>query len=598
MPKSPDAPECFEVARRWIDECCSSHASCERQRVFPLPKRVIDVGPPDGSRDPFLWETGGEEGVWIALSYQWGDRRKNNVLTTVSSLEDRMNGMPFHDLPATFRDAVAVTRGLGVQYLWIDSICIIQDSDEDKAEQLAQMADIYRHSLCTVAASWADDCESGILHPRTFLPYGMSRAPFLKPVKTSYIIPSTGDKGDLWLRPALQPYKFIMQKFGSLAREGWNRLQHRGWVLQETVLSPRTLHYTREQTFWQCRACAFGEGDADIVEFNYWPWYEWQNDKTLLSASTPDRAAMLSRSPDGWIPDEVYYSMHSNWLRLVNEYAGRVLSEPSDMLPAISAAAREFIRLTSDQYVAGIWEGDLARGLLWDSEDTVAAAGFRAPSWSWASRNVQVEEDANARWLARVTSRPVFPTKQAWTPYRMIHDSLIIHLPEEKRVRLLGHAASDRSFDMYGSIVAQSITISAMCLVRKAKPGVGHVHLDKPASAAREGTNRDMGVGTDDTDDEESPPSETASEPSDGPVGDEEDLTFVMMAHLKDYQADYRWAIVPRKDPRPQYWCLILRCGPFGPGGRLAFKRVGRTSFFEESGLQNADWVRKELTIY
>ena len=596
MPQFPDSLDCFKTIRGWIDSCCSNHDKCERRTRFPLPKRVIDVGPSDGTRQPFLYETNGEEGCWITLSYQWGETSLNTVITTLDSLTERKSGMALKDMPLTLKDAVTVARNLEVRYLWIDSVCIIQDSKEDLKEQLAQMADIYRHSICTIAAAYADNCQSGFLHPRSFLPvYPVTNAPFINPVKTSYVIPSTGATGDLWIRPPLQPYKFIMQRFGRFAINGWNRLQNRGWVLQETLLAPRTLHYSKEQIFWQCRTCAFAEGDVDKVEFNYWPYFEWQNDKSLLSTAGPDWNQMIRRSPDRWIPDEEYYSIHSNWLRLVNDFASRQLTHRSDLLPAVSAAANEFRRLTDDQYLAGIWKGDLGRGLLWDASGTTEAPTYRAPSWSWASREVTEVEDAHTRWARRVTPNMSFPTEPSWRPYDLIYESLTVGLPEERQLRLLGQSSSSYPMDKFGSTVVESITISAECLIRKAKDAVTSFRLDSSEWSPPPQKTRDVACGTDD--DDAGSPTLTISSPC-ATVEEEDALTLVLTAHLKNYQADYRRAVTPRKDAAPRYWCIVLKYGSFGPDLRLGYKRVGRASFLETSTLMNAGWTRQTMTIF
>jgi hypothetical protein len=317
------------------------------------------VGPSDGSEEPYLYESVGEEGTWITLSYQWGNE-KNLMTTTKASLEERKKCMPFQHLPTTLQDAVIATRNLNVRYLWIDSVSIIQDCNDDWAQQSSEMAEIYSHSLVTIAASEAESCQSGFLGPRKLFPEFLVANPGVpaNAIKTRYIIPSQKTAGDLWIEPPLQPYKLAMQRYRRTLYQRRNPLQRRGWVLQETLLSPRTLHYSTEQIFWQCRTCAFVEGDAETVEFNFWPWYDWQNEKTFLSVAGIDMASMQRRSPDGWLPNEEYYSIHTNWLRIVNEYTTRKLTYSSDTLPACSGIASRFYQLTNDQYLAGIWSGD------------------------------------------------------------------------------------------------------------------------------------------------------------------------------------------------------------------------------------------------
>jgi len=134
------SPHCLKLAQHWLSSCTSLHVECQPPSALgfpssiakllslnhPLPTRVIDVGPSDGSRSPFLWVPQvGKMGKYITLSHCWGPLP--HFTTTSHNLADRLHGIRLADLPKTFRDAVAITRALGVRYLWIDSLCIIQD---------------------------------------------------------------------------------------------------------------------------------------------------------------------------------------------------------------------------------------------------------------------------------------------------------------------------------------------------------------------------------------------------------------------------------------------------------------------------------------
>lgn len=170
-------------------------------------------------------------------------------------------------------------------------------------------------------------------------------------------------------RRALQAFKLVMEghQFQS------NTLKNRGWILQELMLSPRTLHFSTEQIFWQCRSGAFAEGDVEPVEFDYWPSYHWQNQKDFLLQTDTDEkivAECKNRSPDGWLPRSHFYSIPTKWLRTVHEFSTRKLTVAADRFPALSGIAIEIASSTKWNYVAGLWDGDLHRGLLWDSHGT------------------------------------------------------------------------------------------------------------------------------------------------------------------------------------------------------------------------------------
>ncbi|KAG4440784.1 hypothetical protein IFR05_003712 [Cadophora sp. M221] len=395
------------------------------------------------------------------------------------------------------------------------------------------MADIYRRSLCTIAASDASDSQSGFLHPRKILPEFLisANASSKDSIKTSYVVPSLGLKGDLWIRKPLQPYKYVMQRFGKFSHLGLNKLQHRGWVLQEMLLSPRTLHYTKEQIFWQCRTHALAEGDTEPAEFNYWPWYEWHNDKTFLSMKSPDWVDIKNRSPDGWVPPEEYYSPHTNWLRMVNDYTTRKITNPSDRIPAISGVAAEFHRVTEDQYLAGIWAGDLARGLLWDDQ--------------------------------------VVPTSR-WRPYLGIAEAITSESSLAEKIFLITYTKTCKTSNEFGSIVKASITINAPCLVRKTKKAGEISKVGSGEGEAEPSKARDVGVQT--------PPSISMDKFSTSEAINikDEEITHMLVAHLIDYQANFKLTTIIRNDPKPYYWALILSRERVEPGGTAeCYRRVG-----------------------
>lgn len=150
----------------WFCACINSHAACKQyQKALPaLPSRVIDVGPSDGPRDPRLLTSNGERGYYFTLSHRWGDYTMTQ--TTRQKLETRSKLIPLRSFPATFQDAIDVTRKLGVKFLWIDTICIIQDDAADWEREAVNMSQIYRRSMLTIAAS-AEDChEHGLLRKR------------------------------------------------------------------------------------------------------------------------------------------------------------------------------------------------------------------------------------------------------------------------------------------------------------------------------------------------------------------------------------------------------------------------------------------------
>jgi hypothetical protein len=148
------------LLNRWLDECMSSHVLCNRVYNFgsdyALPSRVIDVGPADGSQPARLAipEEHGEEAdvcPYVALSHRWGSPQI--VPRTVRrTLNRHLEILDWDSLTPTFQDAIHITRRLHIRYLWIDSLCIVQDDYEDFERECTRMHFTYMRAFCTIAA--------------------------------------------------------------------------------------------------------------------------------------------------------------------------------------------------------------------------------------------------------------------------------------------------------------------------------------------------------------------------------------------------------------------------------------------------------------
>ena len=366
-----------------------------------LPTRIIDVGPPNGSQEPKLIlasriSTGSSQS-YAALSHCWGgaplaqiggpispssiqtyaDGRPNNVtigprpLTTLAeNIEDRMKNIPMSILPRTFQDAVKITRGLALRYLWIDSLCIIQDSKSDWEREAAQMADIYKNSYVTIAAESSQDSHQGILKERQFE---------FSPVKVPFISKRHNLQNSMFIRPALDDWETNMS-------EPKSKLSSRAWVLQESLLAPRTIHYGMQQMLWECRSHCLAEGNmTPIAPSTREKSWSWSRSKRYLSHVQEVPSALSNTPTEGITVKDTSYLQ---WYSILKDYSSRKLTFPSDVFPALAGLATEFNQRLQDQYIAGLWKADLLRGLLWtvsDPERAKSAIPYRAPTWSWAS---------------------------------------------------------------------------------------------------------------------------------------------------------------------------------------------------------------------
>jgi hypothetical protein len=228
------SPTHFKVLREWLRLCDDKH-QCHPESNNFLPTRVLDVGTGKDSSPICLSCVNPNDsisGPYIALSHRWGNPKQHQQFcTTQSNLDVLKQGIKFDALPRTFQDAITVTRQLGIRFLWIDSLCIIQDDPEDWERESKRMEDVFSSAYCTIAATCSTGSGDGFLKRR-------------------------GDRRHVTMRSD-KGFKFFIceaiDDFGLHVEA--SELNQRGWVLQERALSSRTIHFTEKQSYWEC-----GEG--------------------------------------------------------------------------------------------------------------------------------------------------------------------------------------------------------------------------------------------------------------------------------------------------------------------------------------------------
>jgi hypothetical protein len=246
----------FKLLRAWLRECVHYHS---HHRISPLaesgpptknleevtgqsmresdeetelPTRVLAVGSLEAPDLRLYCSKKGERGKYIALSHCWGtDQEQQPLQTTKNELEIYQQGIDFNELPKTFKNAVTVAREIKVQYLWIDSLCIIQDKNsEDWETESQKMEQVFSSAYCTIAATSAKNSHEGF---------------FTIPKKKAVTIPD-GENSQFVVCACTADKSFKQ------AVDDDGLLNTRGWVLQERALSRRTIHFTESQIFWEC----------------------------------------------------------------------------------------------------------------------------------------------------------------------------------------------------------------------------------------------------------------------------------------------------------------------------------------------------------
>ena len=335
----------------------------------------------------------GESGQWAALSHCWGNSVTKTL--TTASIDEMKDAISLASLPQNFRDAITITQVMDIPFLWIDSLCILQDSTEDWREESARMGDIYKNSTITIAATNAERSSDGFLRDRQ--PEARCALKFGAVEEVSVIV-----------RPSIEWYS---------SPEIVGPLTQRAWVLQERLLPVRTLHVGGQQMMWECRTELLAEGycDSDDVpedqkpgEFKSLIRDGFHNDSpsTLVSnkPSVPHEADSSTTSHLYPNQDSIY----NQWYRVVEIYAHLRLTNRTDRLPALAGVAQQFQSLTHDTYLSGIWKSELLRGLQWSyiPPGTMTRPVVpRAPSWSWAALDRKSEEleDTNFLFNLRAT---------------------------------------------------------------------------------------------------------------------------------------------------------------------------------------------------
>ena len=349
--------ENFNIAREWLRTCVSGHPeeSCPKLHNRPFPTRIIDIGSPDRFEIPRLIVSSGRHGLYVALSHCWGGEQP--LKTTLESLETYCISLPMGSIPKTFCDAMRITGELGFRYLWIDSLCIVQDSCRDWERESAVMDDVYRNAVLTIAASASKNCEVGMFDLQPTEQCNIYSPLKLRPDSSS----------DEYVQVcAFKGEEDLMDPLFRLP------LARRGWALQERILSQRVLHYGERRIYWQCRLAHFSADgnppdDHAVLE-----------DALGALLKVPRFVENRDESPQ-------LQALNDRWLKIVESYNRyRQLTFESDKLPAISGIASTFQKLTGDEYIAGIWKNDWPRGVLWQTWPYTKKIQDRAPSWSWA----------------------------------------------------------------------------------------------------------------------------------------------------------------------------------------------------------------------
>ncbi|EWZ30166.1 hypothetical protein FOZG_16335 [Fusarium oxysporum Fo47] len=360
LPVSSKSDKCFMWIQKRLNECASSH-DCWNPTGLKTPKRLLEI-----SNDKLILRTNILKEKYAKLSHCWGTSSSASIkLLKSTSNTFTHDGIALDDLSVTFRDAADVCKRLGIQYIWIDSLCIIQDDPQDWLQESTQMAGIYANAFLGLFAGHAKNGNGGLYsnryNPETFLivekfgvkdDHGQQR--------TMYIQQQHLIGHDLTFNFDLFP-KFPSYEYRQLPTVK-EPLYQRGWVVfQELHLSPRAILFNSQELTWVCNQdaqCECGETTKNNFATKYFFTH------VPKTADYP-----------GAVKGDLFYKHGMrNWAHLIHRYSRLGLTFEKDRLPALSGMAKAFQTMGStemkdDVYLAGIWKSMLPEALLWKAVD-------------------------------------------------------------------------------------------------------------------------------------------------------------------------------------------------------------------------------------
>jgi hypothetical protein len=388
--------ESLQQASKWLLSCTQEHGcSAPSDPTNFLPTRLLYLGRLPKKRQLVLEdyqppalqihtknEFSGRKISYTTLSHCWGGQDYVKLLS--SNLCDFRSQISYSSLPTTFRHAIFITQLLGFEYIWIDSLCIIQDSRVDWSSEAEKMGSVYRHSQCNIAAADAANSEIGCLYPRKMRTIKPEVVRFENDLRSEIrvLINSTDLYGD-------------------------HVLYTRAWVLQEGMLAPRTLDCGKGQLFWRCGYLTASElfprgvppdtycadHPASVLRDSYIPEnYELITNIRIIETFLYEESVMglHSGAPNQRSVGDLLPKSFNAWANLVEKFTKMKLTQANDRMVALTGVTNVF-RPFLNEHFAGLWRTFLPFELLWHVEEkTCRADPHRAPTWSWQSLDCKI----------------------------------------------------------------------------------------------------------------------------------------------------------------------------------------------------------------
>ncbi|KAI3323080.1 heterokaryon incompatibility protein-domain-containing protein [Xylariaceae sp. AK1471] len=369
------SPIVVAEAKKLISTCLRTHSECSATITHPqLPARVLDVFGTSTSH-VILIKTDNKLGKkkleYVALSYCWGGDQPIKLLHSNQNILEG-EGVSIKSLPKGIQDAVECTKTLGYRFLWVDALCIIQDSEDDKLREISNMASIYRDSAVTIVAAVTGSVFGSFL--------GFNRASSVDAAFTKLMVKQcridlyvdNGEMGSLTIVPRVEGREITRNM----------PINSRAWCFQESILPRRLLFYGPQELLFRCWMIDCQSVIANVIDYSN-------------GIDPPRPSSYEQRDPDA----------KRLWYRLVHNYSFRKVSMLQDRVHAISGVISDLREKWTDECIFGVWRSRLLEDLCWTSISDRTERSFHAPSWSWMSLDGPIE--ANYRDFEGVDARVI-----------------------------------------------------------------------------------------------------------------------------------------------------------------------------------------------
>lgn len=361
----------LSIARNWLHDCEKLHHCIHPKRNDWIPTRLVDVGSSDDLQFPRLYITAQKDrGMdYMTLSHCWG--KIHAFRLTRSNYDQMQRELAGSEIPPTFLHAIQVCRSLGCRYLWIDSLCIIQDDREDWEREAILMSAVYQNSACTIAALFSENVQSGCFSVRSLA--AATPLVFEANPETVFVMPGQD------------------QEYAGTSHN--HNLNSRGWVFQERLLSPRTLGFSSTGLVWDCKEAQHSDDQP-----------EENTAKRMPSNETRDKDVMKR------IINQQYCSSHQGenrnnfleaWYEIAIDYSQLDLTYLSDKLIALAGVTQMIQQSCGFNYFYGLWSDPsnpalFLSQLLWHTRQPgrIINPFYSAnmpPSFSWTYCNCEVD---------------------------------------------------------------------------------------------------------------------------------------------------------------------------------------------------------------